>query len=246
MKKVLFTILITAAVTSFSVYYYFNSFQSDSTAHCREIELQSAYQFVSHRIEQKKSEISTRLIHFAEAVAADREFSLTLLAHNDPSAPAVSRAALRFKKPMGFSVLEIADSASTILSSGHFPANAGNSAQSKAEQLGRTVSVVKDNIMGNEFLTLQARHDFTIADFPFKVMGGIVIDETFLNSLSPDTDVKLLLKNGNRVSGMEVRSISEIRDGIIILNDTEYHARSIPLNCSEGSTVCELIVVIEK
>ena len=117
--------------------------------------------------------IQAQLQSLAEVVAANKEFFLRLLVENDRSAPAVTEIAARFLEPMGFSVLEITDSSRTILSSGHFPASAGNKSMHQAGVLSKKLSAIMENIMGTPTLTMQAEYPFTIAGFNFLVSGCV-------------------------------------------------------------------------
>ncbi len=239
--KTIITIILTAAISAAAVYFYMQNLHESTFIDPDEIKLRTARSFVENRVENIKNDISSRLVHFSEEIISDRDFSMSLLAHNDPTSPAVTRSAVRYMKPMGFSLLEIVDSESVILSSGHFPANAGNSAEKKMEKLGKKVSVIKDNVIGEELLSLQSRHSFSIADVPFTATGGIIIDEAFLQSLAPHEDVKVILRTDEGIKGMNAGSISPVSSGKITINEREYHAASIDISSDYG--ICELIII---
>ncbi len=243
--RTILAIIVSAAISGSAAYFYLHTQHASVAISSDIIKLQTAHAFVEKRISDIKEDLSLRLVHFSKEVESDRDFAMSLLAHNNRSAPAVTSAAVRYIKPMGFSILEIVDSESVILSSGHFPANAGNRMSEKSRTLDQNALVIKDNIKGEELLTLQSRHSFSIADVPFSVMGGIIIDEVFLKSLVPHQQVDILLKKGDTVKGMNVQSISPLVDGKIIINNREYHASSVELDRSQGETICELIIIAE-
>jgi hypothetical protein len=194
-------------------------------------ELALCGQEVSKRLKEMSEDVGARLSAFAAEVAADQLFSLRLLAEDNRSAPEVTAKAGQFIRPMGFSVLSILDSASVILSSGDFPASAGNSASKKAAALSDAPKFFVDRIMGKNVLTLQAKKTIRIVDsIPLYTVGGIAIDDSVLMRLSPREGVVVLVKQGSAVAGMAgVRTISEIKNGKIVINDKEYPAFDLPL-----------------
>jgi hypothetical protein len=185
---------------------------------------------VEKRLQETSSGLVDRLAAFGREAASDQLFSLRLFAENNPSAPEVAGLAGRFMRPMGFSLLEIVDPAGTIISSGHFPASRGNRIPEKLRGLSDEPKIAEDNVAGEKLLTLQARTSFTVADsIKLYAMGGAVVDETFLESLSPMPDVRVLLRRGGAIMGMQVKTISEVKDDRIIINDRTYPALVIPI-----------------
>jgi hypothetical protein len=211
-------------------------------------ELIATREAVAKRLQETGIDIASRLAAFAQEVASDQLFSLRLLVENNASAPEVTGKAAQFMVPMGFSLLEIVDSSSTILSSGHFPASRGDRIQEKAMKMSTEPTVVEDAVMGQKTLTLQAKSAFTIADsIRFYVIGGVVVDEQFLAGLSPRENVKVLLRNGDAVMGMkDVRTISEVKDAAVIINDKKYPALQLPLPAAGFDRPLVLIVVMMK
>ena len=211
-------------------------------------ELAALRQTVEKRLGETVADIGDRLAAFAREVSTDQQFSLKLLVENNVSAPEVTGKAAKFLGPMGFSLLAIADSAGVILSSGHFPASAGNSMASKLSKLSATPAVIEDNMMGQNVLTLQAKKTFSIADnIHFTAVGGMIIDDTFLQTLSPRPGVSVLFKQGGTITGMEhVKAISELKNNRIIINDREYPAFELPLDYAGDSLAPVLIVAVTK
>ena len=209
--------------------------------------LESACSAVQKRLGELDAQIERRLEAFAEVVAGHKEFSLRMLVENDRSSPVVTEMAPQFMKPMGFGVLEIVDSTFTILSSGHFPANRGNSSGEKVRQLRDAPALCSETIMGRRELTLQSRKRFTIADFPFYAVGGLPVDTALLGMLSPGGSVRLLLHADGEYLGMDsVASISEIKDNHIIVNDQTFLCRRFDLPAMVDGNAASLFVLVEK
>jgi hypothetical protein len=207
-----------------------------------------AGQTVRIAIEQREHDIAERLAAFAEATKSDQMFSLRLIAENNPSAPEVNARASEFLGPMGFSFLDITDSAGTILSSGRFPASAGNSIAKKMAQLSGEPRFIEDNIIDVAVPTLQAECSFKVADsITFHARGGIIIDSALLSRLSPCEGVKVFLRYDTTIMGLpNVQKISDVRNRRIVINDKEYPAVQLPLATVDGKTEPLLIVVLMK
>lgn len=246
MKKIVVAVvssLVTAGVLVSAGYVV----QKKSTEIANDEMLKTITMAVKKRLGQTEKNIESQLAAFAAVVQNDNEFSLKLLVENDRSSPVITLMAGRFMKPMGFSALEIADSSGTILSSGQFPANAGNSCKGKGALLGTAPKLCNDNFTGEDVLTMQAKRSFAIADFKFQVMGGIAVTPQFLKDIAPIDKVTLLLKKGNTYVGMEkVTSISEIKQGSIIINDKAWQASEVVLPSADPSDTVKLLILIDK
>jgi hypothetical protein len=236
------TVLITGTIALFALCQQ----PKQAAAVCPAGEIVLCKEEVSKRLRELSDDIGARLSAFASEVAGDQLFSLRLLAESNRSAPEVTAKAGQFIKPMGFSVLTILDSASFILSSGDFPASAGNSALQKAVLLADQPKFIVDHIMGKSVLTLQAKRTIRIVDsIPFFVLGGIVIDDTVLARISPREGVVVLLKQGSVVTGMPgVKTITDVKDEKIVINDKEYGAFQVPLPfAGEGEAPVFIVTV---
>lgn len=195
------------------------------------VRLVDARQTTGKCLQDYQARLSRRLRAFAAQVAADRGFSMKLLVEQQRSASEVSEIASRFMGPMGFSLLEVTDSSFRLLSSGHFPASVGKSAARKAEMLEEQPVFVMDNIRGRKVLTLQSRIDFTIAERTFWCLGGVEVDESFLNSLTPASVSNLLLqKDGELIGGDGIETMSPLSDNEVIINDTPFQADTLRLS----------------
>ena len=207
-----------------------------------------AGQTISSALEQIRREIADRLAAFAEATKSDQMFSLRLIAENNPAAPEVNARAAEFLGPMGFSFLDITDSTGTILSSGRFPASAGNSMADKVARLSGEPRFMEDDVMGVAMPTLQAAVSFRVADcITFHALGGIIIDSALLSRLSPCEGVMVFLRCDTTIVGLpDVRKISDVKNRRIVINDKEYPAVQLPLPAVEGKPEPLLIVVLMK
>jgi hypothetical protein len=210
-------------------------------------QLNAAELSVKKRLAILDTKLNVQLSAFSDAVSSDKDFSLKLLVENDKSSSDVVEIAGRYLKAMDFSVLEVVDSSNTIISSGHFPASAGLNDKDHITQLSSEPVAALENVMGNQLLAFQLKKEFTIADYVFFAVGGIEINDKFLSELAPFENVKILLKLGNKYIGMnDIRSISEIKDHKIIINDKEYFATQFPFPSVKSNGEALLLVVIEK
>ena len=241
-------LIMTALLAGIVVFFVMRRETAGRGCESAATELAATKESVTKRLHEITYDIAGRLEAFADEVASDQQFSLRLLAENNRSAPEVALKARQFLKPMGFSLLDVTDSAYVILSSGEFPASAGNSASQKVMLLSEEPKILEDNIVGQKALTFQAKRKFMIAgSIPFYALGGLIVDDRFLGELSPRSGVRVLLKQGSTVLGMpSVRTISGVKDGKIIVNDKEYPAFEMALPYAGEGEAPQLIVVLER
>ena len=238
--------LIAAVIAAAATFFTMKAVNSSQDTDCSTRQLLIAKKTVQKRLDDLSMSIQSQLQSFSEVVAARKDFSLRLLVENDRSAPEVTELAFQFLKPMEFSVLEITDSSRSILSSGHFPASAGNKSMHKPGVLSKKPAVTMENIMGAQTLTMQAESGFSIAGFRFFVTGGIAVDKKLLEKLSPNENVQLLLKNGDSYTGMDnISSVSAITDNHLIINDRRYPAAEIDLPVAGIDSKISLIVLMK-
>jgi hypothetical protein len=205
-------------------------------------------QIVEKEINDMAGDISSRLAGFASAVSKDREFAMKLLVENDPMAPEVLEVAGGYIEAMGFDILDLADSAYNILSCGHAPDRAGISDTGKALLTGGEPVCIVEEIEGAGVLAFEAHVRFKCADIPFHCFGGIVFDEELLSRLSPAAGVTVLLKRGEKVTGMDgVVTISAVADNRIVINEKTILASSFALPGTENDLEsAEIIVIMEE
>ena len=197
---------------------------------------------VEEQLKNRMDGLSGQIAAFARMVAGDRDFSMKVLVEKDRSASEVTEIAPRYMEPMALSVLSIVNNRDTLLSCGQFPANAGGPSP-VAGLLGDSAAFVMDNVKGVMVLTLQAKARFAILDSVFFAIGGTIVDETFCSCFSLPQGYRLLCKQGGTVVGVEhVASISDVKDNVIVLNNSSYPAVSIALPyAGSGSAPCLII-----
>jgi hypothetical protein len=202
---------------------------------------------VEKQLETQSAQITRKLRGFADLLTNDRDFTMKLVAEQDRSASEVSEVAGRFLKAMDLSLLEVTDSAFTLLSCGHFPAAAGNSVATKALSLDSHAVFIRDNIKGQPQLTLQARVDASIAEAArITCLGGAGVDAEFLRALTPREGVRLLFRQGDLTIGMDsVKTITVIKDNQIIVNDTTFLATSLALPHAGEGEAPEIIILAD-
>jgi hypothetical protein len=246
--KYVWVLLLGLVLGSAGVYLFIPRQAKNVDASVDSAELAALKTSVEQRLKETTIDIKTRLSAFCKEVAGDQVFSLRLLVEGNPTAPEVTNKATQFLKPMGFSLLEIADSGYTLISCGQFPASVGNNVASKGELLADEPVVLADRVMGADVLSFQAKCAFTIAEsINFYAMGGVVIDGDWLKRLTPRKGVTMLLKQGATVLGLDnVKTISDVKDGKVIINDKEYAAVEIPLPHAQSAEAPVLIAVLKK
>ena len=243
--KMAITAVVAVLVTAGVMFFVMKTDRDHQARLAKQAVLVSMQKSVEKRLADLSAQIESQLESFADVVVAHKDFSLRILVENDRSSPVVTEMAGQFLKPMGFSVLEITDSAWSILSSGHFPASAGNKSVLRGNASSGKVNTVVADILGTPTLTLQTERGFTIAGIVFHVTGGLTIDNALLARLSPAPGVTVLLKNGGEYIGMDnIRSISAINDHQIIINDKKYPSAEIAVPSGEGGEKVSLIVVL--
>lgn len=238
--------VISSIITALVVFVLMNIIaQKREDKNLRE-RLEISQEYVKKNLDNIYLRIQQQLTNFADVVASDKDFSFSLLVENNPSSPKVTQMASMYIGAMNFSFLEIVDSTGVILSSGNFPANAGNSIKEKLVSLSEEVTVYKDNIKGDSILTIQALHSFRIADFKFYVMGGISFDKRLLMELLPSKNVLLIVKYDNEyISTENIGSISPLKDGVIIIDEKKYPATQIVLPTKDKNENISLLIVLK-
>jgi hypothetical protein len=200
---------------------------------------------VGRQLDIRQQRLVTDLGELARSIAADQEFALKLLVENDRSSPAIAGTAGRYIGPMGLAFLEIADSTGIVLSSGHFPAAAGNrSWLSAAAPESAAAFVLCPNGAGDSLLLLAARFRFSIEGAALQCIGGIAVDQAFCRSLWPGGRSRLLLRRNATVMaacGMEMP------DGTpIAIDRRRFLVDSLALSARDGSGGPALIVMIDR
>ncbi len=202
---------------------------------------------VTKHVDNLSEQLLSQLSGFCSIVADDRDFAMKLIVEQDYSAQEVTDIAGKYIRAMGFDFLEVTDKKYRILSSGHFPASAGNKATGKSMLPDKAATFIDDNVKGTEVLALQAKIPFTCADVPLYAIGGINVNAAFLAELRPHDGVRILLKQGNEIAGMDdIETMSEIKDNTIIINDKTLLATSLTLSWAGEGDKPEIILLMEQ
>lgn len=246
MIKSVVYIVITIIVTALSTLLFLKNSSVRDSGSSSIFTISDAELAVKDRIAQLNSDLDTQMSAFCNAVIADSYFSLKLYGESDRSAQDVVAFAGRYMPTMGFSVLKIADSDCLIVSSGHFPASSGNEVKQQITSFQNTPAVGNETIVDRTVLTYQIKKEFKISDYTLFAVGGIQINDSFFKRLTPWNKVTVFMKRGNTYEGMDVKTISELKDGKIIINDKEYFATMIPLASTDKAMETSLIVTLEK
>ncbi len=209
--------------------------------------LQSNSAAIEKKMEEISSRIFSQLTGFSSTVIGDRDFAMKLLVENDYHAPEVTEIASRYINAMGFSFLEITDADYKILSSGNFPASAGNIAIAKKEMPDSTLVWIDDNIKSKKSLSVQIKIPFSCEGMKLFCVGGIGVDQDFISLLKPHENITVILKQGNNIIGIEdVESMSEIKENRIVINDKTWLAFSKSLFWIGETCEPELYILIKE
>ncbi|MBD3314561.1 MAG: hypothetical protein GF344_02130 [Chitinivibrionales bacterium] len=204
-------------------------------------------QAVEKSLDDLSSSLERQVSAFGAAVAEDRNFAMKLIVENDTSASEVTGIAGRYMEPMGFDVLEISTPGDLVLSWGHFPARAGELNGGSDALIGGRPLCVVENIKGKDVLTLQAGSSVRFAEQTFHCSGGVIVDEELLRRLTPRNGVRVILRRGTNVIGLEgVETISDVENNRIIVNDETFPASSVTLPSAGLEEPLELIVIMDK
>ncbi len=211
------------------------------------VELLHTKSAVERSLRHKQTVLLEQLEAFAQLVSADRDFAMKLVVEQDRSAPEVSQVAARYMPAMALSLLEVSDSTGTLLSSGHFPASAGNSAAEKLALIDTTAVFLDDLVRGRQELTLQAGVNVMLGDAArITCSGGWMVDEGFLEELTPHPGVRLMLRHGELYRGIDsVSAVSPITDNQMIVNDVTYLATSLAIPYRGDGVAPELIILAD-
>jgi hypothetical protein len=132
-----------------------------------------------------------------------------------------------------------------VLSSGHFPANAGNLIADKARLPEGTAEFLIDQVRGEPLLTLQETVSYKIADAVLHCLGGWIVDEVFVRQLAPCDGIRVIIRYGILVIGpQKVESISEFRDHAIVVNNRRYAADTLSLPGGESADARPVLIVL--
>jgi hypothetical protein len=223
------THLLVALLSAGLVMYYLNAKLANVSKNHAIMELNTVKAIVEKNVDFIQKNILKKLRVFCGVVSENQEFIMKLAVEKDVSAPEIVDIAGNYIKVMGLSFLEIVTDSGIIISSGHFPASAGS--KSLKQLLGEdAILCITDDIKGKKVLSLQGRIRFVCSGVPLYCIGGISVDEDFINEVKPLRNTDVFLKQGNEILGIDtLRTISDIRENSIMINDKTRLAASISL-----------------
>jgi hypothetical protein len=190
--------------------------------------------------------IISQLSAFSGVVSENQEFVMKLAVEKDVSAPEIVDITGNYMKVMRLSFLKIVDDSGTILSAGEFAARAGTKIYFPLSSENRAVVFIIDDIKGRAVLSIQGKFDFVCSGIPLHCIGGMVVDDDFLSLLRPSETTLVVLKQGNDFRGMSaIRTISEIKDSIIMINEKMWMVLTLPLPWYGEKIRPELLVLTD-
>ncbi len=238
------TPVLVACVTAGVVLALVNYRLAHASSACALKGLADAHAAVSKEVKDISAQLVVQSRGFCATVSTDMAFAMKLIVEKDASAPEVSDIAGRYMKAMNFDFLEITDAEYKILSSGHFPASAGNILTRKSAMPERAATCLYENIRGTETLSLQVKIPFTCEGVKFYCFGGIAVDTAFISRMQPFPGITLFIKQGGEILGMDdIQTMSAIKDNVIVINDKQWFAASHALPWVGEGDAPELILL---
>ena len=157
-------------------------------------------------LDLENARIDARLASLKTALLSDSQFRAGAVGGVELDQPYVLEYAGRAMPLTGLSMLQIHDGDGRIISSGHFRNQHGRDDAALVAALTaatNVVALVTAHVPEGEFLALARLERITIADRPFTLVGGVAVDDTFLERLTRDCTitVSLLYPGGELSSG---------------------------------------------
>ncbi len=245
--KILTYILLTFIITGVVILFLLEKSVAPINYDFSIKELHNNSAIVEKKLDDFSSQLLSQLIGFCTTVIDNRDFSMKLLVEKDYSAPEVADIAPSYIKAMGLSFLEITNSENTIISSGHFPASAGNKILLKNQMQDSILTCIYDDIKGKKIISLQIKIPFLCMGVKLYCYGGIALNTNFISFLQPKENVVLFLKHQKTIVGYEdIKKISEIKDNKIIINDKSWIGHSLPIHWIGETRAPEFIILLDE
>jgi signal transduction histidine kinase len=140
--------------------------------------------------------IDERLASLERALLTDNRFRLAAIAGVESERSYLLDYAATAMRLTGLSMLQIQDGDGRILSSGHFRNEHGRVESGLASALLQTggVALVMTRGPEREFVALARATSFEMGGRPFTVVGGVVVDEAWLERLARDRAIAVSLR----------------------------------------------------
>jgi hypothetical protein len=207
------------------------------------VQILPVQQMAQTQINNRMDLLHQQVSAFSTVLAKDRDFSIKLFAESDKTAPEVTEMASRYMEPMGLSLFMITSAKDTLLSCGQFPASIGSFCLS-SQTLGQTPCFIYEELQGKQIPALEIKTKLTILDSSVQVIGGLIVDESFLKSIFLPQGYNLICKQGPFVMGMSgITTITDLANNIIFINGNRYAAASIAVPfCGQGSALQFIVI----
>ena len=140
--------------------------------------------------------IDERLASLEQAFATDNRFRLAAVAGVESERGYLLDYAATAMRLTGLSMLQIQDGDGRIVSSGHFRNEHGRVESGLVPALNKTpgAALVMSRGPDGEFVALTRARSFDIADRPFTIVGGVVVDGAWLQRLARDRAIAIALR----------------------------------------------------
>jgi two-component system, NtrC family, nitrogen regulation sensor histidine kinase NtrY len=159
---------------------------------------------IRNELDLEKARIDARLGSLKMALVDDSQFRAGAIGGVERAEPYVLEYAGTAMHQTGLSLLQIYDADGRIVSSGQFRNEHGREDASLVAALTAArneVALVMVRVPDGEFLALARLEGFTIADRPFTLVGGVAVDDKFLERLTHDCTIRVsLLYPGGELS----------------------------------------------
>lgn len=189
-----------------------------------QLRVDTAVEMIRSDLRRESDAVGDRLASLQAALLTDNRFRLAAVAGVDTEREYLLDYAGTAMRLTGLSMLQIQDADGRILSSGHFRNEHGRTDAALPSTLTRTPGVAMLLTRGpeREFLALARSASFTMSGQAFTLVGGVAVDDAFLDRLAPSREVAVTLKYGGR-------QVSTSDEAASSGNDVAIGALQIPL-----------------
>jgi signal transduction histidine kinase len=187
-------VLIPVALLAFGLRYEMSARLSDEYAR----RLDTAVEVIEEDLQRESAGIAQRLASLKGALLNDNRFRLAAVAGVESERAYLLDYAGTAMRLTGLSMLQIQDSEGRILSSGHFRNEHGRVEPTLVQTLAGAspgVTLVSARSPDREFLALARGESMRIGDRTFTVVGGVAVDEAFLERLVRDRAIAVSLSH---------------------------------------------------
>ncbi len=180
--------------------------------------------------------IDERLASLEQALVTDNRFRLAAVAAVESERSYLLDYGATAMRLTGLSMLQIQDGDGRILSSGHFRNDHGRVESGLAPALQKTPGVVLVMTRGpeREFVALTRARSFAIADRSFTIVGGVVVDDAWLQRLARDRAIAIALRYPGGAIATAADSPIDAGDAVGTLQLPVIHNRTGSAEVAQG------------